>query len=161
MHKAQEKQFAAAEADGMWRCHFIVGLAFALEEYYQMELSFPDSVAHLEESGYLLNGWGETGLSLVDFTTDSENRNEWTVIYVPQPVGLVTLIRIPRQGCIRMRCYTQYSLLVPGKHLRSWQAGASSPRTWWLDPFLEFDVKEITHFNHNDPGWSRCGCALR
>lgn len=162
MHQAQEKQLAAAQEDGIWRCHFIMGLAFALEEYYQMELSFPENVTQLEESGYLLDAWGESGMSAVDFTRESAEFNEWTLIYVPQPVGLVSLIRGPgRAGCVRMRCYTEYSLLVPDKHLSLWKGGGQLPRTWWLKPFLEFAVREITHLNHTDPGGSRCACALR
>ncbi len=161
MHENQEKQLAAAKADGVWRCHFILGLAFALEEYYQMELSFPDCVSQLEESGYLLEGWREAGLAIADFTADSANCSEWTLIYVPQPIGLASLIRIPGSSCVSMRSYSEYSLLVPEKHYPLWKAGAASPHTWWLKPFLAFKVREITYFNQIDQRLSRCGCALQ
>ncbi len=154
MHEAQEKQLAEAKADGVWRCHFILGLAFALEEYYQLELSFPDCVSHLEESGYLLEGWREAGMALVAFTADSADCNEWTLIYVPQPVGLASIIKVPGRINVPMRSYTEYSLLVPQEQLSLWKPAGSPPRTWWIRPFWGLNVAEIAHFSKAGPGVS-------
>ena len=160
MHEAQKKQLAAAQEDGVWRCHFIMGLAFALEEYYQMELSFPENMSQLEESGYLLDAWGQPGMTVVDFTKESTELNEWTLIYVPEPVGMASLIRVPGRSCIRMRSYRQYCLLVPSQHFSTWSSDTPIPYPTWLSPFLDLGLRDIAHFNETDGALSRCGCVL-
>lgn len=165
LHEAQEHEVralrhnidAAININSGWRRHFLTGLALALEEYYQMELSYPDCTEQLVESGYLLADWSRLGLHICDFDSKRIVSRDKELIYVPQPIGLVTLIEVPGRSCAhRMRCYLEYSFAVPDCFTSNWGTGDVGLCTDWMTPFCEFEITEILHVSQTRPEIPTC-----
>lgn len=165
LHKAQELELkelqhnvdVTMDVNSGWRSHFIMGLGFALEEYYQMELSYPDCVKQLTTSGYLIPEWENLYLYVYDFNSPFNNLSDKDIIYIPQPFGLVKLINVPGKSCAyRMRCYLEYSLCVPDCFTSYWINDSNNLCTEWMSSFQKFGVTEIMHVNNTKPELSTC-----
>jgi hypothetical protein len=128
--------------------HFLKGLALALEQYRDLELSFPDSINQLKESGYWLDGWADTGIAVIDYLPQTSISNDYVIYYIPQPVGLCKLIRAPTKW---LRKYSEYALLVPNARKDEWIVNDKKIQNVWIDPFLKLDLTEIYFVNIDDP----------
>jgi len=161
LHDSQVQEWGKAGADdpGLSRNALLVAVALALEEYYVMELSYPESVQQLLNSGYLDKA-RPVGLELVDFSTDAAQANDLTLVYIPQPIGRTALISVPGAGCgVAMRSYREYSLAVPTAHVKKWVGEKKLKGTNWLRPFYDLGVHDILLVNQVDPGATSCaGC---
>lgn len=162
LHDAQEAELVEARsaiADPADRqAHFLAGLMLALEEYYQMELSYPDSVKLLLDSGYYCEEWNTTGINLVDFCQDRVYSSvQLTLVYVPQPIGSVDIIRVPGGGCSQtMRSYGVYSILAPEDQSANWELLQAPPGKTWVSEFLELGYRELIYMDQKSPGNTRC-----
>jgi len=161
-HEAQIQQLdALRQNEAPWHCCFVLGVAFALEEYCLRELTFPDSAEKLYQSGYLIDGWSDDGLKIVDFRSEEINSyDDRTLIYAPQPFGDARMIRVPGRPCgVTMLSLSEYSLLIPEEYKSIWETKPEGPATNWVEPYLAFALFEITHVNSFDPGRTRCALS--
>jgi len=153
--QVQEWDGVATEEQG-WREKALAGVALALEEYYVMELSYPESVHQLLDSGYL-DAAAPTKVELLDFTPDASRADDLTLIYIPQPIGRTTLITAPGKGCgDTLRSYREYCLAVPEAHIQVWIGDGKLRNTNWMEPFYNFGVHDILRINQENPGASSC-----
>jgi hypothetical protein len=137
--------------------HFLKGLALALEQYRDLELSFPDSISQLKESGYWLDGWADVGIAVIDYLPQTSISNDNVIYYIPQPVGLSKLMRAPSKW---IRKYSEYALLVPVAREDDWIVNDNKIRNDWIEPFLKLGLIEIFFVNIDDPTKSGCGACF-
>lgn len=159
MHKQQEKTLEDMDSRAEnWQEEFLVGVAFALEEYWMRELSYPQDWEQFESSGYLLEGWKEAGYAISGYDEFHYEDGNRQLVYIPLPIGLAELKRVPGMHCaFSRRCFYAYSLLIPEQAASIWME-PSSMHTRWIDPFLCRGFREVMHVNKNEPGMS--GCSL-
>jgi hypothetical protein len=152
----------AVEDPAKKNLHFLKGLALALEQYRDLELSFPDSISQLKESGYWLDGWADIGITVIDYLPQTSISNDNVIYYIPQPVGLNKLIRDPTQFCgYRLRCYSEYALLVPATQKASWIVNDKEMNNDWIEPFLKLGLIEIYFVSMDDPTKSGCSTCSK
>jgi len=98
LHILQLQEWGAASASKQEsRQRSLMAVAMALEEYYVMELSYPESAQQLLDSGYLDAAHPAT-VQLVDFTPEAAQANDLTLVYIPQPVGRTVMISATGKG---------------------------------------------------------------
>ena len=157
MHDEQESLLGhVKENPDKWQENFITGIAFALEEYWMLELSYPQEYEQLATSGYLLEGWAEGGYVVSCYDDFAYDENLKQLIYVPLPIGLAQLKRVPGMHCaFSRRCFFAYSLIIPEQANETWN-GVESLHTHWIEPFLARGFLEVMHVNKEQPGMSGC-----
>jgi hypothetical protein len=157
LHILQLQEWGAASASKQEsRQRSLKAVAMALEEYYVMEFSYPESVQQLLDSGYLDEA-RPAKVELVDFTSEVGQSNDLTLVYVPQPVGRTALISAPGKGCgSTLRSYREYCLAVPIKHIKVWIGDGKLRNTNWMEPFYNFGLHDILRINQENPGASSC-----
>ncbi|MBN2081074.1 hypothetical protein JW859_02585 [bacterium] len=140
-----------------WQSDFLTGVAFALEEYWTLELSYPENFEQLQASGYLAAGWAANGYQVCDFDGSVVDPALKQLVYVPLPLPLTQLKGIPGvKGCTEIRrCFYAYSLLIPGEAANLW-AIESGLETSWIEQYVERGCVEIMHVNKESPGTSGC-----
>ncbi|GEM_PF-3444976 len=140
-----------------WRNHCLAGLALALEEYFAIELSYPDSVEHLRSSGILLDGWRLAGIYADDFDTRCASCSNRCLTYVPQPLGLGTLVDTPGRGCgYRTLALLEYSLCIPFDYMGQWDRSTTGASSEWFMPFRDYGIVELLHVDQVEPVISSC-----
>lgn len=140
-----------------WREMLIIGCMLALEEYYELELSYPQYTRQLTDSGCWMSEWADYDLEIGDFSPEYPSYPERMLVYLPQPLGLTKLKPTPGRGCAYYRrCFEEYLLAVSSSHADSWLEGNDPLHTYWMEPFLEFGVVELAHLDKENPGATKC-----
>ena len=158
LHSEQEKILTELQEQPEDWCElFLTGVMIAVEEYYELELSYPVSAKALTESGCLLQGWSDNELQIMDFDVGSNYLTERILVYIPQPLGLNSIKPVPGMSCsYTRRCFEEYSLAIPEQSHSTWLGESEPITTYWMEPFLAFSLLEIAHMNRAIPGDSQC-----
>ena len=139
---------------------FVEAVRLALDEYYALELSFPQHVEKLVETGCLLDEWSSLGLIVENYSYSLVSAESNSLVYIPQPIGLAQLRPIPGLGCtFNRRCFDEYCLALRQDQLETWNISVMDSVSW-MKPFNELNFTEVVHTLVDNPLETHCKLDL-
>lgn len=132
----------------------ITAIMLALEEYWQMELSFPPSAKTFWTSEYILEDWTKTDIEIIDIDLLDIHSDKVQIVYAVEPLGLASVRGIPGEDCIASRfCFITYSLFIEKENQWGISLSLNSDAG---KSYRNMNLLELLHVNQNNPGYMEC-----